>query len=301
MKVIVTGGCGFIGSNLVDRLVKEGHGVNVIDNESSDAHDQFFYNDVARYHKVDISDYDSIKHIFQNAHCVFHLAAESRIMNTIENPTLAVQTNVLGTANVLQAAKENNVKRVVYSSTSAAYGLKNEIPNTETMTTDCLNPYSVSKCAGEDLCSLYTEMYDLETVTFRYFNVYGNRQPSKGPYAPVMGIFKRQFDSRQDITIVGDGMQKRDYVNVDDVVDANIKAAFSTDPRVINQIFNIGSEKNYSVLDLADMITQGENEYKHLPARPGEARETLADCTKAKELLGWSAKVNLKEWLETNR
>ena len=104
MKVIVTGGCGFIGSNLVDRLVKEGHGVNVIDNESSAAHDQFFYNDVARYHKVDISDYDSIKHIFQNAHCVFHLAAESRIMNRIENPTLAVQPNVLGTANVLQAA-----------------------------------------------------------------------------------------------------------------------------------------------------------------------------------------------------
>ena len=106
MKVVVTGGCGFIGSNLVDRLVKEGYGVNVIDNESSDAHDHFFYNDVARYHKVDISDYDSIRHIFQNAHCVFHLAAESRIMNTIENPTLAIQTNVLGTANVLQAAKE---------------------------------------------------------------------------------------------------------------------------------------------------------------------------------------------------
>jgi nucleoside-diphosphate-sugar epimerase len=117
----------------------------------------------------------------------------------------------------------------------------------------------------------------------------------------VIGIFKRQFDSGQDITIVGDGTQRRDYVNVDDVVDANIKAAFSTDPRVVNQIFNIGSEKNYSVLDLADMITQGENEYKHLPARPGEAKETLADCTKAKELLGWSAKVNLKEWLETNR
>ena len=301
MKVIVTGGCGFIGSNLVDRLVKEGYGVNVIDNESSDAHDHFFYNDVARYHKVDISDYDSIRHIFQNAHCVFHLAAESRIMNTIENPTLAVQTNVLGTANVLQAAKENNVKRVVYSSTSAAYGLSNNLPNKETMKNDCLNPYSVSKCAGEELCSLYTKMFGLETVTFRYFNVYGNRQPSKGPYAPVIGIFKRQFAAGEKLTIIGDGHQRRDYVNVHDVVDANIKAAFSDDPRIINEIFNIGSEENYSVLSLADIITQNTGEYEHLPERPGEIRETLSDCTKAKELLGWSAKIKLNDWLKENK
>jgi UDP-glucose 4-epimerase len=297
MKIIVTGGAGFIGSNLVDRLVADDHDVIVIDNESSDAHESFFYNDSAEYFKYDVADFDSIEPLFKDVDYVFHLAAEARIMNTIEDPTLAVKTNVLGTANVLQAALENGVKRVIYSSTSAAYGLENDIPNKETMPRDCLNPYSVTKCSGEDLCEMYTFLFGLETITFRYFNVYGNRQPRRGQYAPVMGIFQRQVEAGEPMTIVGDGLQKRDYVNVLDVVEANVRAAFVNNDFALGQVFNIGSGTNYNIHDLVKMIGGPDARYIHLPPRQGEARETLADCSKAKALLKWEPKIALEEWM----
>jgi UDP-glucose 4-epimerase len=290
MKIIVTGGAGFIGSNLVDKLIEDGHVVTVIDNESSTSNDQFYHNDKATYFKYDIAEYDAIRPLFDGVDYVFHLAAESRIQPTIENPVLAVKTNTFGTGVILQCAREAGVKKVMYSSTSSAYG-RNEPPLVETMQDDCLNPYSVSKVSGEKLCHMYTELFGLSTVVFRYFNIYGPREPSKGPYAPVVRLFLRQMYDGEPLTIVGDGEQRRDFTHVNDVVNANILAMNSDKIGLIN----IGTGKNHSVLELAKMIS---NSIKFIPARLGEARITLANNSKAKELLEWEPKVKLEDYIE---
>ena len=304
MRSIVTGGAGFIGSHIVDRLIDMGHEVIVVDNESSDAHEQFYHNDKATYYKWDVGategmGYGILEMLFKDVDYVFHLAAESRIQPTIENPVRAVQTNVLGTCNILQAARKHGVKRVVYSSTSSAYGLANPIPNKEDMIKDCLNPYSVSKTSGEELCQMYTKLFGLETVIFRYFNVYGERQPVKGQYAPVIGLFQRQHEEGEPMTIVGDGMQRRDFTHVSDVVEANILAAFSEDENVLGEIFNIGSGTNHNIHQLVSLVGGKKAEYVYIPERPGESRETLSDCSKAHELLKWKPQMNVEDWIKS--
>lgn len=297
MKALVTGGAGFIGSNLVDRLLQLGHEVVVIDNESSDAHEHPYWNDKAQNYKRDICDYTNTRELYDNIDYVFHLAAEARIQPTINNPIKATFVNTLGTNVVLQCSREAGVKRVIYSSTSAAYG-RNELPNIETQSDDCLNPYSVSKVNGEKLCSMYTELFQLETIIFRYFNAYGNRQPIRGQYAPVMGIFGRQKKDGDLLTIVGDGEQKRDFVNVFDIVEANIIAATTQiDKSYIGSVFNIGTGTNYSINEIAKMYNHPS---KNIPARLGEMRETLANIDKAKTILNWSPKIILEEWLNEN-
>jgi UDP-glucose 4-epimerase len=297
MKSLVTGGAGFIGSNLVDRLLEIGHEVVVIDNESSDAHEYPYWNLKAQNHKVDICDYASTRKLYDGVDYVFHLAAEARIQPTINDPVKATLVNTLGTNVVLQCAREAGVKRVMYSSTSAAYG-KNPLPNKESQPDDCLNPYSVSKVNGEKLCTMYTQLFGLETVIFRYFNAYGNRQPIRGQYAPVMGIFGRQKSNGEPLTIVGDGEQKRDFVNVLDIVEANVLASIANlNEHQIGAVFNIGSGTNYSVNEVAKM-------YNHptvnIPERVGEMRETLADTLRANVILGWYPQIKLEEWLNEN-
>jgi UDP-glucose 4-epimerase len=294
-KVIVTGGAGFIGSNLVDELLNLSYEVIVIDNESSEAHDQFYWNPRAKNYKYDICDYEKTRSLYKDVSYVFHLAAESRIQSTILNPIEAVRINSLGTATVLQCSREAGVKRLVYSSTSSAYGM-NTCPNDENQEDDCLNPYSVSKVSGETMCSMYTSLFGLETIILRYFNVYGNRQPFKGQYAPVIGLFLNQNNNKEKMTVVGDGLQRRDFINVEDVVQANILSATSNlKDTEFGQIYNIGSGINHSVLDIVDMINPGN--YRFIPERIGESRETLANINKAKEVLGWSPKINLSEWI----
>ena len=297
-KAIVTGGAGFIGSHIVDRLVNDGYKVIVIDDESAESNDIFYHNDKAQYHKISIEDYDKIEPLFKDVDYVFHLAAESRIQPTLDRPVKACMTNIIGTCNVLEASRRNNIKRVMYSSTSSAYGLKNKIPLKETMPKDCLNPYSVTKTGGEDLCKMYSDVYNLETVTFRYFNVYGDRQPTKGQYAPVIGLFARQILEGSKMTVVGDGLQTRDYTNVLDVVEANILAAHSKND-VSGEIFNIGCGKNYSVLDIVEMLKPGYFEY--IPKRLGEARDTLSDISKSNKLLNWYPKIELVDWMKKYR
>ena len=192
-KSLVTGGAGFIGSNLVDRLVEIGHEVVVIDNESAESNEQFYWNDKAYNYKYDIRDYENTRPLYEGVDFVFHLAAESRIQPAIENPINAISLNSVGTCTVLQCSREAGVNRVIYSSTSSGYGM-NQSPNIETQPDDCLNPYSVSKVNGEKLCRMYTKLYGLPTISFRYFNVYGERQPIRGQYAPVIGIFLRHKD-----------------------------------------------------------------------------------------------------------
>ncbi len=296
MRTIVTGGAGFIGSHIVDRLVKDGHGVMVIDNESSDSHEQFYYNDEAEYIWYEVQDFYNITHLFQGVDCVFHLAAEANIQSCMTNPTFAINSNVTGTCSVLQAAVENDVKRVIFSSTSAAYGIANDPPLSESMETDCLNAYSVSKCASEQLCKMFYKLYGLETVTFRYFNVYGERQPTNGQYALVIGLFQKQVEEDLPITVVGDGLQSRDFIHVSDVVEANIKAALTDNKKAIGEIINIGSGKSHTVMDLVKMI--GDGFYINVPERRGEARHSRADISKAKTLLNWTPQVDLEEWLK---
>ena len=295
MKSLVTGGAGFIGSNLVDRLLELGHEVVVIDNEYSDAHDQFYWNDKAENYKYDICDYENTRPLYDGVDYVFHIAAEARIQPAIENPIRAVTINSVGTCTVLQCAREAGVRRVMYSSTSSAYGLKNELPNTESQPDDCLNPYSISKTNGEKLCSMYTSLYGLETVIFRYFNVYGERQPLKGQYAPVVGIFLRQRAAGEPLTIVGDGEQRRDFTYVGDVVNANIMAAISNqEEEAFGEVYNVGTGTNYSVNEVAAMISDNTT---NIPPRPAEARLSLANNKKIYEAFGWSPRVKLEEWV----
>ena len=310
MKTLVTGGAGFIGSNLVDRLLKDGHKVTVIDNESSDANEQFYWNPAAKNYKYDVTDYDSTRSLYDGVDRVFHLAAEARIQPCIVNPLKAVLTNVLGTTTVLQCARQAGVQRVMYSSTSAAYGMKNIPPLVESMPNDCLNPYSVTKTAGEEMCKMYSKLFGLETVIFRYFNVYGERQPLKGQYAPVIGIFLRQRAAGEPMTIVGDGDQRRDFTHVGDVVEANMLAAQFTPPEYTvrndiefrawewGQTYNIGTGTNHSVNEIAALMG---GEITHIPARIGECRVTLADSSKANKQLGWNPKVSLAAWIAEHK
>ena len=310
MKTLVTGGAGFIGSNLVDRLLKDGHEVTVIDNESSDANEQFYWNPAAKNYKHDITDYESTRSLYDGVDRVFHLAAEARIQPCIVNPLKAVLTNVLGTTTVLQCARQAGVQRIMYSSTSAAYGIKNTPPLVESMSNDCLNPYSVTKTAGEEMCKMYSKLFGLETVIFRYFNVYGERQPLKGQYAPVIGIFLRQRAAGEPMTIVGGGDQRRDFTHVSDVVEANMLAAQFSAPEytVRNEIefrawewgqtYNIGTGVNHSVNEIAALMGGLTT---HIPARIGECRVTLADSSKANKQLGWNPKVSLAAWIAEHK
>lgn len=296
MNIIVSGGCGFIGSNLVDELINLNHNVVVIDNISSTAHEKFYYNKQAIYYKDDITNKNIVNGIFERhkPNYVFHMAAECRIQQCIEDPTKAFNTNTVGTNNILEASKLFGVKRVMFSSTSAIYGLNDTLPQTEKLTPDCLNMYSYSKLFSEGLFKLYSQLYGVDSICFRYFNVYGPRQPIRGSYAPVIGVFSRQKKNNEPMTVVGDGLQTRDYVHVSDIVSANI-AAMNRDNKLNAEIVNIGTGKSFSVLDIAKMMN---GEYIHVAERCNEVRHTLADITKAKELLNWEPKYSLEKYME---
>lgn len=294
MKALVTGGCGFIGSNLVDRLVSEGHQVVVIDNLSADSNDEFYFNKspLVTYIHENILNADVVDACMQGCDHVFHMAAESRIGPTLEDPAKACHVNFVGTCNVLQSALKHNVKSVVYSSTSACYGLAANLPQKETDKIDNLNPYSVSKYAGEDLCSMFHKLWGLNVVNLRYFNVYGERMPTRGIYAPVIGIFLKQKKSGETLTVVGDGLQRRDFVHVYDVVSANISAAMNKS--CYGKSYNVGTGKSFTILEIAKSIS---DKFTHIPPRIGEARDTQADHSSLTRDSGWEPKLDLFDWL----
>ena len=295
MKFLVTGGAGFIGSHLVDKLIEEGHIVTVLDDESAD--NEFHWNEEATNLKVSVNCYDCLPYAMKDIDVVFHLAAESRVQKCLHNPIQATKTNVVGICNVLQSALDSGVKRVIYSSTSSAYGLSENVPNEEGSMVDCINPYATTKVAGEMLCKNYSDLYGLETVIFRYFNVYGDRSPVKGQYAPLVGRFLDQYKKGEPLTIVPDGSQRRDYIHVSDVVEANMIAAFKKDVNSGN-IYNVGSGVNHSVSEIADMIS---NRQEWIEPRDGEAKETLADISKIKNDFKWNPKIKLQDWIESNK
>lgn len=296
MKCLVTGGAGFIGSHLVDHLLNLNHNVIVIDNESAEENNKFYWNEKACNYQYDICDYNKIEPLFIDVDYVFHLAAQSRIQPSIINPHRTFKVNCNGTLNILKAASKYKIVKVVYSSTSSYYGSKNKIPFKENMDRDCLNPYSYTKAFGEDLCKMYNHIHKLDITILRYFNVYGPRQPIKGQYAPVVGIFQKQQRSNQNLTVVGDGNQRRDYTHVEDIVKANL-LAINKDLGSL-EILNVGTGKNWSVLDLAEMI--GGN-IEFISKRRGEAAETLADITKIKKKFNWSPAININSWIKDRK
>jgi UDP-glucose 4-epimerase len=294
MNYLVTGGAGFIGSNLVDKLISLGHNVICIDDESAECHDQFYWNNVAQNYKYDICDYDLIAPLFNNIDCVFHVASDARIQPAILNPKKSIQSNAVGTANVLELCRVNKVKRLIYSSTSSAYGKKALLPNQEIQPSDPLTPYSTAKVFGENLAKVYYNLYGLKTISLRYFNVYGDRQPLKGQYAPVIGLFLKQKNEGRPLTIVGDGSQRRDFTHISDIVQANILA--SEVQSGFGEVYNIGYGTNYSILEIANMIS---NDIKFIPPRVGEVKETLASNLKFKKLTGWTPQTSLVSWLRS--
>ena len=295
IKCLVTGGAGFIGSHIVDELIDLGNQVVVIDNESSDS-DKYYWNPKAINLKGDITDYVFMKEAIQGVDYIFHCAAESSIGKSIKNPLKTAEINFLGTCTVLQCARELNVKRVIYSSTSSGYG-SNPIPNNEEQPDDCLNPYSVSKIAGEKLCIMYTKLFNLNTIIFRYFNVFGERSPTKGQYTPVTSTFLKQKNNGDPLTIIGDGEQSRDFIYVKDVAHINVIAAKLYLPKEkFGQVYNVGSGHQLSINQIANFISSNQ---VNLPPRIGEVRFSLANINKTKSTFNWHPKVSLEEWLST--
>jgi len=288
-KVVVTGGAGFIGSNLVDRLIDIGIEVIVIDNLSTGHVENI--NPKAKWHKISIKDIEP--NMLENVDVIFHLAALARVQPSIEDPISFNDINVNGTLNLLFAAHKAGVKRIVYSASSSCYGNATIFPTPETHSTNPLSPYGLQKYIGEQYCKMFSEVYGLDTCSLRYFNVYGERMNLEGAYCLVMGIFAKQMLDGNPLTITNDGTQRRDFTYVGDVVEANILAAKHSE-KLNGESFNIGNGNNYSVNEVADMLG-GEKTYGEKRFEP---YETLADNTKAKDILRWNPKGDLPSWIE---
>jgi nucleoside-diphosphate-sugar epimerase len=286
-KVIVTGGAGFIGSHIVDALVLGGYEVHIIDNLSGGKSDNV--NPKAVFHNVDIRDREKLMLIFENARYVFHEAALPQVQYSIENPLETHDVNVTGMQNVLEASHKNGVKRLIFAASSATYGNPETLPMIEMMEAMPLTPYAAHKYIGEIYCKLWAELYGLETVSLRYFNVYGPRQSADGAYSSVIAKFLDFRRLGTPLTITGDGEQTRDFVHVTDVAHANM-LAMKADTVGKGEVINIGGTYKASVNHIAELIG-GPVEY--IDARV-ESRETQADVSKAKELLGWEPTIDLE-------
>lgn len=292
-KCLVTGGAGFIGSNLVDELVSKGWDVTVIDNLSTGKRE--YVNPKAKFFELDIRNFDSIRPLFEGIDYVFHLAALPRVQLSIEEPVNTHDNNVNGALNVLLAASQAKVKKFIYSASSSAYGYQDQLPWVENMVPAPFHPYGAQKFMVEHYCNVFSHCFGLPTVSLRYFNAYGFRQSAEGAYAPVISTFIKQRLAGQPMTIIGDGEQTRDYTNVKDIVRANILAAES-DKVGKGEVINVGAGKNYSINDLAKIIG---GPIVHEPERI-EVKHSLADNTLAKSLLDWTPEINMTEWLENH-
>jgi nucleoside-diphosphate-sugar epimerase len=288
--VLVTGGAGFIGSSLVDALIEGGLKVRVVDNFSTGLQTQI--NSHADLRVADIRELDSLKTAFEGVDCVFHTAALPRVPLSIERPLETHLVNVVGTLNVLVAARDAGVRRVVYSGSSSVYGNQPLLPLREDMAPNPLNPYALQKLTAEQYTRLFHQLFAMQTITLRYFNVYGPRMATEGAYVTVISVFRRARAEAKPLTIYGDGEQTRDFTHVRDVVRANLLAMDA--PRADGRAVNIGRGRNVSVNRIAELIG---GEKIHLPPRPGDARHTLADWTQARDLLGWQPEVDIENAL----
>jgi UDP-glucose 4-epimerase len=297
--ILVTGGAGFIGSHLVERLVERGAPVRVLDDFSSGKPEHL---DAVRA-KVqvrvgDLADPVAVAQAMEGVELVFHQAAVASVPRSLDDPRTTIITNITGTLNVLVAARDAGCRRVVFASSSAVYGDAAEIPMNEEARPHPLSPYAVSKLTGEQLCAVFTRVYRLETVALRYFNVFGPRQDPASAYAAVIPMFLHALSHGEAPVIYGDGEQTRDFTFVDNVVEANLRAA--TAAGIAGRVFNVASGQALSVSALLALMARligVEAHARYGPARPGEIKHSAADITAAREGLGYQALVNLEEGL----
>lgn len=291
-KIVVTGGAGFLGHHLVRALLDRGADVHVIDIFVGGKKKERIHSR-AKYHKVDITRLAPLMRVMKGAQYVFHLAALPRVQFSIDYPERATKANINGTTNVLIAAHATRVRRVIYSASSSAYGDQPILPQHENMPVGPKSPYALQKYVGELSCRVWHEVYGLETVSLRYFNIYGSNYDPNGPYAQALGKFLFQRSHGKPMTIFGDGSQTRDLVHVSDVVRANILGATSKKVGK-GEIINIGSGKNISIKRLTELIG---GPVVYLPRRL-EPHDTQADNTLAHHLLGWEPRIRLEDGIE---
>lgn len=292
MNIIVTGGSGFIGSHLVDKLIEHDHTVTVIDNYITGRCENLQHlqgNSKLKIIEADITDMDAIMPCFEGVDWVFHLAAVADIVPSIQNPYKYFKSNVDGTYCVLEASKNAGVKRFLYAASSSCYGIPDIYPTPETAIIKPQYPYALTKNLGEQLVMHWGQVYRMPVVSLRLFNVYGPRSRTSGTYGAVFGVFLAQKLAGKPFTVVGDGSQTRDFTYVTDVANAFIKAAESVD--VCNEIFNVGSGGTYSVSRLVQLLG---GEVTYIPKRPGEPDCTFADTSRIREILGWYPEVSFE-------
>ena len=292
MKVLVTGGAGFVGTNLIKRLLKDGHEVFSVDNYSTGFRENqqdgchYYYEDISNKYFWCLGDKDECEvtcdHEIEKPDVIFHLAALARIQPSFKNPHEVFKVNALGTENVLEYARRDNIP-VIYAGSSSTHG------------DHYANPYTFTKWQGELLCEMYNKVYNLPTVITRFYNVYGPHQILDGAYAAVIGIFENLYNNNKTLTVTGDGEQRRDFTHVEDIVDGIIRCATNIEVAA-GKTFELGRGKNYSINEITEMF--GEEEVEYIPARPGEMRVTLCESIEARELLGWNPEIDIKDYIE---
>ena len=291
MKIIITGGAGFIGSHLAERLTNDKKVTSIIildhfkDGSFKNIKD-FYKNRKIKIIKKDICNIKKNENFLKNTQCIFHLAAIADIVPSIENPFEYCQNNFIGTVKILEAMRYNKINKIIYAASSSCYGIPKKYPTDENEKISTKYPYAFSKYISELAIIHWSEVYKINYISLRLFNVYGLRSRTTGAYGAVMGVFLKQKLSKQPLTLVGDGHQKRDFINVTDVVEAFVKAFKS---KIKNQIFNIGASKPRKIIELVKLLN---SKYVKVKKRPGEPRVTFANILKAKKFLKWHPKIN---------
>ena len=288
-KSVITGGAGFIGSNLANHLVKIGHKVIILDNFVSGKRSNLEHlkkKDV-KIINIDVSKNKNLNKYLKGADYIFHLAAFAQIMPSIKNPKKYFKNNVIGTLNVLEAAKSKKIKKLIYAASSSCYGSSKKIPTSEKDKIELNNPYAATKFLGEELVMKYASIFKMPNISFRFFNVYGPKINISGPYSAVIGNFLFQKKNNKPLTIVGNGQQTRDFIHIDDLVSAFLKAIKS---KRVNKIYNLGSGKRTSINTIAKIIG---GKKKFIPPRPGETKHSLANISKLKKEIKWKPKTSI--------
>jgi UDP-glucose 4-epimerase len=296
---LVTGGAGFIGSHLVEALVRLGHAVRVLDNFSTgDAANLAAIRDRIEVLNADLTDLDAVRQASRGIDWVFHQGALASVPRSVENPLATHRACADGTLHVLIAAREAGVRRVVYAASSSAYGNSERLPKRESDATNPLSPYAVAKLTGEHYCAAFHEVYGLETVSLRYFNVFGPRQPPGSPYSAVIPLFIRAMLAGRAPLFHGDGLQSRDFTYIDNVVEANLLAAQT--PKIGGKVYNIACGNRFTLVEIVDELNQllgTQIRPTHDDPRPGDVRHSQADISRAQKDLGYAPSIDLREGL----